>query len=135
MTPVKNLRLTYITDILPSAKNSEMASRSKNLAANTISLGFASLVMWDLKVLTEDTVDWLNGSMKISGTSKVGTLSTLEFSKLPEPSFDQESRSDFQRMMYADSLSEIRVFNDLLLSLESDFKLFYEVISKVKIIS
>jgi len=79
-------------------------TKSKNLALTTISLDFASEVTWDLKALVNDVVNWLNDSM-VSVTSKVGTLSSPQFLDLIKPSIKENTRINFQRMIYAISLA------------------------------
>lgn len=70
----------------------------------TISLDFASQVTWDLGALVNDIVDWLNDPM-VSVTSKVGTLSSPQFLDLIKPSIKENTRINFQRMIYAISLA------------------------------
>lgn len=81
-----------------------MLEQAKGIASAPISLKFASHVVWDLRALTEDTVEWLNDSM-ISDTSKVGTFSSPRFLDLIAPWVDEATRRDFQQMIYATTLA------------------------------
>lgn len=74
------------------------------MASTTISLDFASHVIWDLRALVEDIVDWLNDPM-ISHTSKVGILSSPQFLELISPSVEGKSRTYFQCMICAITLA------------------------------
>jgi hypothetical protein len=72
--------------------------------SSRITLEFASEITWDLGFLVNDIVDWLNNPMP-SNTSKVGTLSSPQFLELVKSSVQENTRVDFQRMIYAISLA------------------------------
>ncbi|PQE06195.1 Zn(II)2Cys6 transcription factor protein [Rutstroemia sp. NJR-2017a BBW] len=76
-----------------------VTAKNAKLEPITVSHDFASHVVWDLKALVEDIVDWLNDPM-ISHTSKVGILSSPQFLELIGPFIEEKSKAYFQRMIY-----------------------------------
>jgi hypothetical protein len=78
--------------------------KARDLASAEIILDFSSQVTWDLEILVNDVVDWLN-DLSISYTSKVGTLSSHQFLELTKPSVGENISIDFQQMIYAVSLA------------------------------
>ena len=93
-----------MVDIPPSRQRGLMLEKAKDLASVKIILDFASKITWDLEVLVNDVVDWLN-DLSVSYTSKVGTLSSHHFLELVKPSVGETISTDFQQMIYAVSLA------------------------------
>jgi hypothetical protein len=91
-------------DIPPPGQRGLILEKAKDLAPSKITLDFASQITWDLEILVNNIVDWLNDS-SLSNTSKVGTLSSPQFLELVKPSVDENISTDFQRMIYAVSLA------------------------------
>lgn len=88
---------------LPLPENQALLlEKSNNLASTTIYLEFASHITWDLGILIDDIVEWLN-KPTVSNISMVGTLSSPQFLVLVKSSIEDGKRADFQRMIYAES--------------------------------
>jgi hypothetical protein len=64
-----------MVDIPLSGQRGLILEKAKDLASVKIILDFASQITWDLEVLVNDVVDWLN-DLGVSHISKVGTLSS-----------------------------------------------------------
>jgi hypothetical protein len=80
--------------------------KTNGLASAPLSLEYAAQIKWDLPSLCCDMVNWLNNP-QISAISKVGTLSAPQFLDLVTPHLEENVISDFQRMLYTESLSYI----------------------------
>jgi len=93
-----------MVDIPLPGQRGLILEKAKDLASVKIILDFASQITWDLEVLVDDVVDWLN-DLSISYTSKVGTLSSHQFLELVKPSVGENISTDFQQMIYAVSLA------------------------------
>jgi hypothetical protein len=83
----------------------ELSAKEKNIAFDTIALGFASMVTWNLDSLTSDVVQWLNDP-SASRTSKVGVLSSPTFLNIVNSCGfgDIEFGAVFQKVMYTETL-------------------------------
>jgi hypothetical protein len=86
------------------SKHSDLARNVGELDMSAITLSFDSHIIWTLKGLTEDVVKWLNDT-SISSTSKVGMLSSPKLQALIEPFIGSRICSDFQTMLYAQSVA------------------------------
>jgi hypothetical protein len=90
--------------IPPQIHQGSLIAKSRFLHQSCITLGFASEITWTLDALVDDVVHWLH-KPNASRTSKVGTLSSNQFLGLVNSFIDGEASSEFQRMVYAISLS------------------------------
>jgi hypothetical protein len=81
-----------------------LVAKSDQLAIPTLDLEFLSLITWDLVALVDDVVDWLNNP-KDPETSKVCMLSSPQFLDLIQPFIEDDTRTQFHRMVYTISLT------------------------------
>lgn len=99
--------MTTPTDI-PQELRDVVIAKSTILTSASITLDFPSHITWDLRAMVGDVVDWLNDRM-VSATSKVGTLSSPQFLELTSPSVDDNTRTNFQLMIYAISIAYTQI--------------------------
>lgn len=81
-----------------------MLEKSNELKQTQISLWFTTEIQWDLVVLVDDVMKWLNDH-QMSNTSKVGMLSSPQFLELAKAFVEEETIKNFQQMLYAQSLA------------------------------
>ncbi|KAG4443885.1 hypothetical protein IFR05_000651 [Cadophora sp. M221] len=98
-----------VFEVYIAASGTRNIGSEKSIASTlaSISLEFGSQVTWDLGVLVDDIVDWLNNP-RLSKTSKVGTLSSPRFLELVGESSGPKAGSLFQQMIYAISRAYTR---------------------------
>ncbi|PQE25322.1 zn 2cys6 transcription factor protein [Rutstroemia sp. NJR-2017a BBW] len=83
----------------------ELSAKEKDVAFDTITLGFASSVDWNLDSLANDVVQWLN-NLSESQTSKVGILSSPTFLNIVNSCGfgDAGFGAAFQKVIYTETL-------------------------------
>jgi hypothetical protein len=92
-----------ITAIPPPEQCKILNQKANGPTPAPLFLEFADQVKWDLKSLVDDAMAWLN-SQEASAVSKVGTLSASQFMDLMNPYVGQETISNFQRIIYSQSI-------------------------------
>ena len=106
---IPNLYQALILNLIaipPPELRNIINQKTNGLASAPLSLEYAAQIKWDLPSLCCDMVDWLNNP-QLSTISKVGTLSAPQFLDLVTPHLEKNVISDFQRMLYTESLSYI----------------------------
>ncbi len=93
-----------LTDLPPLNERDSMFLSAKLLMTWSITLSFESQINWNLSTLTSDIAKWLDDTNDHS-TSKVGMLSSPNFSSLAKDAVGPVACSNFQRMLYAQSLA------------------------------
>jgi hypothetical protein len=88
---------------LPSPETQNMILRkTKNLTTTAITLDVGGQLKWDIQSSINNIVSWLNGS----DSSNTSMLSAPEFLTLVKSTLGDETGTNFQRLIYAQSLAQ-----------------------------
>jgi hypothetical protein len=84
-------------------------AKTSSLATSSIALDFSSMIDWNLESLALDTVAWLHDLQASATSSKVGIFSSPQFAQLISPYVNEDTKTKFQQMVYAQSLVHTQI--------------------------